>query len=152
MKEYGEQNAWTPSPSIKNPIIEIHTDGGAWITFKFKDGSMAHLTLKLKDGESPSVFFVPEGQVAQVILHYNIYSNGLKGISMVDRKGNTLFKTYDSEFADASHTISLEQGELIVGFKSYASGGGKTAYHWDFQFIIAKLVEEALDIDEECKE
>ena len=60
---------------------------------------------------------------------------------MVDRKGNTLFKTYDSEYADASHTISLEQGESIVGFRSCADDGGKTAAHFDFQFIIAKMVE-----------
>ena len=70
---------------------------------------------------------------------------------MVDRKGNTLFKTCDSEFADASHTISLEQGESIVGFRSRADGGGKTAFHVDFQFIIAKL-EETGSSDEECKE
>jgi hypothetical protein len=56
---------------------------------------------------------------------------------MVDRKGNTLFKTNDSEYADASHTISLEEGESIVGFRSYAYEG-KYASHWDFQLIIAK--------------
>ena len=88
---------------------------------------MADLDLPLADGESPSVFFVPEGQVAQVILHYRSEHNDLWAISMVDRKGNTLFKTYDSEHADASHTISLEQGESIVGFRSWADCGGKGA-------------------------
>ena len=60
---------------------------------------------------------------------------------MVDRKGNTLFKTDDDdEDADASHTISLEEGELIVGFRSRATNDGKDAFHYDFQFIIAKMV------------
>ena len=135
-----KHNACTPSPSFTNPIIEIHTDGSARITFKFKDGSMPDLDLDLDDGKSASVFKVPEGQVAQVILHYWRLANFLCAISMVDRKGNTLFKTYDSPSADASHTISLEQGEAIVGFRSWADCGGKLAWHADFQFIIAKMV------------
>ena len=114
---------------------------------------MAHLDLKLKAGQSPKVFFVPEGQVAQVILHYESVTNCLYGISMVDRKGNTLFTTYDSPDADASHTISLQEGESIVGFRSCADDGGKTAAHADFQFIIAKEVEvEESDNEEEKKE
>ena len=141
MKKYGEQNAWTPSPSIKNPIIEIHTIFDR-ITFKFKDGSMAHLDLCINPGTSASVFKVPEGQVAKVILHYESEYNNLLAISMVDRKGNTLFKTWDHPLADASHTISLQVGESIVGFRSWADGGGNTAGHADFQFIIAKMVDE----------
>ena len=93
VKEYGEQNACTPSPSFNNPIVEIHTNGYNLITFKFKDGSMAHLNLDLPAGFSASVFKVPEGQVAQIILHYRSKYNDLFAISMVDRKGNTLFKT-----------------------------------------------------------
>jgi hypothetical protein len=64
---------------------------------------------------------------------------------MVDRKGNTLFKTHDHPNADASHTISLEEGESIVGFRSSADGYGKVACHWDFQLIIAKGVKEGDD-------
>ena len=71
---------------------------------------------------------------------------------MVDRKGNTLFKTYDHPLADASHTISLQEGESIVGFRSWAGKDGKTAFHLDFQFIIAKEVEEEFDEDEEVDE
>jgi hypothetical protein len=86
---------------------------------------MDPLSLDLSPGQSAKVFKVPVGQVAQVILHYQKWDNYLCGISMVDRKGNTLFKTYEPPYADASHTISLEEGESIVGFRSYASGKGK---------------------------
>jgi hypothetical protein len=68
---------------------------------------------------------------------------------MVDRKGNTLFKTFDSPYADASHTISLAEGESIVGFRSCADGNGKSAWHWDFQLIIAKMVETESDESDE---
>jgi hypothetical protein len=81
---------------------------------------MADLKLKLRDGESPLVLKVPEGQVAQIILHYRFNDNGLVAISMVDRNRKTLFKTDGSKYADASHTISLEEGESIVGFRSFA--------------------------------
>ena len=84
----------------------------------------------LSYGQSASVFKVPVGQVAQVILHYRSNTNKMCGISMVDRQGNTLFKTYDWG-ADASHTISLEEGESIVGFRSHA-WLGKDALHYDF--------------------
>jgi hypothetical protein len=70
---------------------------------------------------------------------------------MVDRKGNTLFKTFDDEYANASHTISLEEGESIVGFRSHAYDG-KYASHYDFQLIIAKeggYEEEVEESDEE---
>ena len=94
---------------------------------------------------------MPEGQVAQVILHYDREYNGMCGISMVDRKGNTLFKTYDHPRVDALHTISLEEGESIVGFRSCVYGGGKIARHADFQFMIAKEVFEFEESDEEEK-
>ena len=72
---------------------------------------MAHLDLKLPAGKSAWGFKVPEGQVAQVTLDYKSKFNMLCSISMVDRWGNTLFKTWDSEYADATHTIWLEAGE-----------------------------------------
>jgi hypothetical protein len=140
-KKYGEQNAETSCPDIDNPVIEVHTDCN-YTTFKYRDGSMDPLPLGLKAGQSAKVFKVPVGQVAKVILHHQSDSNWLCGISMVDRKGNTLFETFDHPFADRSHTISLEEGESIVGFRSYASGNGKTAFHWDFQLIMAKEIKE----------
>ena len=146
-KEDGH-NAETSSPDIGNPVIEVHTDGCNYTTFKYRDGSMTPLSLRLSKGKSASVFKVPVGQVAQVILHYYSESNWLCGISMVDRKGNTLFKTYDWG-ADASHTISLEEGESIVGFRSWAGYNGKRAYHCDFQLIIAKMVETESDESDE---
>ena len=136
VKFKGEQNAETASPDIGNPVIEVHTDGRNYTSFKYRDGSMAPLSLCLDAGKPAKVFKVLVGQVAQVILHYHSESNSLWGISMVDRKGNTLFKTYDKD-ADASHTISLEEGESIVGFRSYAFGNGQYALHYDFQLIIA---------------
>jgi hypothetical protein len=127
VKRYGEQNAETASPDIGNPVIEVHTNG-PFTSFKYRDGSMASLDLKLPAGKSAKVFKVPVGQVAQVILHYFSSDNWLCGNSMVDRKGNTLFKTFDCG-ADESHTISLEEGESIVGFRSRVcyDGNGKYA-------------------------
>ena len=142
----GNQNAGTSCPDIGNPVIEVHTNK-ARTSFKYRDGSMAPLNLVLDDDEPPSVFKVPVGQVAQVIIHHESTQNFLCGISMVDRKGNTLFKTWDDKDADASHTISLEEGESIVGFRSHAGNDGKKALHWDFQLIIAKMVE--VEVDEE---
>jgi hypothetical protein len=148
LKCNGEQNAETQSPDIGNPVIEVHTNGLDRSVFKYRDGSMVPLDLWLSPGQSAKVFKVPVGQVAQVILHYQRNTNALGGISMVDRKGNTLFKTYDSTFADASHTISLEEGESIVGFRSHAFEG-KYAFHYDFQLIIAKMVETESDESDE---
>jgi hypothetical protein len=144
-------NAETSSPDIGNPIIEVHTN--RWrTTFKYRDGSMAPLSLELYSWEKVNVFKVPVGQVAQVILHYESKYNRLWGISMVDRKGNTLFKTCDDEDADASHTISLQEGESIVGFRSYAADIGREASHQDFQLIIAKEVEVEEEIEESDEE
>jgi hypothetical protein len=70
VKRYGEQNAETASPDIGNPVIEVHTDSSFYTSFKYRDGSMADLSLELDDDESAKVFKVPVGQVAQVILHY----------------------------------------------------------------------------------
>jgi hypothetical protein len=124
VKYNGEQNYETSCPNNSNPVIEVHAN--EWRTsFKYRDGSMDSPSLCLPPGKSASVFSVPVGQVAQVILHYESGNNYLWGISMVDRKGNTLFKTYDHPWADASHTISLEEGESIVGFRSHAWDNGK---------------------------
>ena len=148
MKWYGEQNAETPSPDIGNPIIEIHAKG-CLTSFKYKDGSMAPLNLWLPAGQSASVWQVPVSEVARVILYYWSESNQLRGISMVDRNGNTIMKTNGG--GDSAHTISLQKGESIVGYRSRADDNGTTAGHYDFQLIIAREVEET-DDEEESKE
>jgi len=155
------QTACTPSPSYDNPIVEIHTDGFNDITFKYKDGSMAHPNFKPIQNRSVSVFKVPEGQVAQISLYRG--SSGeceLSGFRMVDRRGNSLFRTFRSKHSDCEETISLEEGELIVGYRSWEKIhpyviDRKTAWHHWFQFIIAKEVEvevEESDNEEERKE
>ena len=110
---------------------------------------MAPLNLWLPAGQSASVWQVPVGQVAQVILHYWSESNLLRGISMVDTYGNTIIRTNGG--GDAAHTIILQQGESIVGYRSRADDNGTTAGHYDFQLIIAREVEET-DDEEESKE
>ena len=75
--------------------------------------------------------------VGKVTIHYDSDYNDLCGISVFDRKGNRLFKTYDSEYADKDHTIELLPGERWVGVKSRAAGG-KVARHYDIQIVIMR--------------
>lgn len=73
--------------------------------------------------------------VGKVTIHYDSSDNWLCGISVFDRKGNRLFKTYDHEYADKDHTIELLPGERWVGVKSHA-WLGKYAGHFDIQIVI----------------
>jgi hypothetical protein len=57
------------------------------------------------------------------------------GISVFDRKGIRLFKTYKSKTADRKHTIELLPGERWVGVKSQATAGMYGA-HFDIQIVI----------------
>ena len=103
------------------------------------DSSTADLDLKPDVGESLTEFEVPLHQVGEITFHYYGGSNNLDGISMKDRRGNLLFETFDD--ADREHTVSLEDGEVIVGFMSFTDNENKVADHFDFQLIVMRDLE-----------
>jgi hypothetical protein len=81
--------------------------------------------------------------VSQVTIHHDRDTNKLCGISVYDREGDRLFKTFVSKWiATQEHTIELLPGERWVGVKSFAKEG-KFALHWDFQLVIMRNPEES---------
>ena len=85
---------------------------------------------------------------AKYTFHFDSRSNSLIGISVLNLDGKTLFRTHEHQLGnmgESSFTISLDEGEVIVGLHSGAMYG-KWAKHWDFRFIIMRdLVRDDLE-------
>ena len=121
--------------SFSNYIIVIYMDFSCH-SFSTADGSSDQLDLE-NGPRTPSEFVMPEpDNVGKVTFHYHITNNMLVGISVFDRKGNRLFKTF-AAWGTKDHTIELLPGERWVGVKSHADRE-KGASHYDIQIVIMR--------------
>ena len=93
-----------------------------------KDGQSPSLSLGLAAGKPASEFEIPESQVDLITLHYRRSDNWLLAITMADRHGNNLLKTFDSPIAYETYSISLREGEKLVGMLAWTNGTNHALY------------------------
>ena len=113
----GPQNIQFPlRPLLRNKVTKFSTNF-YYHLLVHEDGSMAPLSLHLHQGLSPEEWDLP-ANAAHYTIHYQSEYSKMGGISVADREGTTLFKTFENPNFDSTCTVSLDEGEVIVGFKS----------------------------------
>ena len=70
--------------------------------------------------------------------------DALLGLKLFDKKGSVVLKIgldwVEPEVGGKTHTVYLENGERVIGYKSRSSPDFPNhAYHFDFQLIIGRL-------------
>ena len=82
-----------------------------------------------------TVKFDPD-QVKKVELGFDVNEDHLKSIELFDKQNKSLGLAGNSQRA-FKFSITLHEGERIVGLSSFTEFSNKT--HYDIQFIIAKI-------------
>ncbi len=66
-------------------------------------------------------------------------NHSLEGLKFYSKDGAVVLKTEEDWVADGfkTHTVQLEDGERVIGYKSRSLSSGD--WHYDFQLIIGRL-------------
>jgi hypothetical protein len=110
--------------------------------FHFSDGSVVNFNSSLSDANFKTYLIEPSDSVVKTVkIRYNTssYAGSLEGIELLDKDNNTILNTkpYGAASTTNTHTVELEEGERIIGFKS-GRGGSTYAMHYNFQLIIGR--------------
>ncbi len=83
----------------------------------------------------------PQAQLQQVKIWYDPNDQRLLGLKFYGKDGAVVLETGHKWPANTwckTHTVHLEDGERVIGFKSRTHSS--LAFHYDFQLIIGRLV------------
>jgi hypothetical protein len=133
---YGPQNWITRRPDVNNPITKLLSDIRFPIILpEHSDGSRPNLQVGF---DTPTVVAneVLRGKVRKVVFRVAKYNNEFYGIEMKDKKGKRLFSSGTN--GEVEYVFTLDDDEVIVGFRSHTPGEGAGAFacHYDFQLMV----------------